>query len=1159
MKSIKWFVILGFMMLHSCGNSDESINSEDALFERIDADVSGVTFKNMVPESDSMNQFNYHYFFNGAGVGMGDINNDGLNDLYFASNSGSSKLYLNKGDFKFEDITESAGVGTNQWMTGVSMVDVNNDGLLDIYVCSSGPSKDPKKKANKLFINLGNLKFKEASQEWGVANEGNTSCATFFDFDRDGDLDLYVGNHAQKYFSDINVPFKKTMELNETSQQFFYRNDGNKFTDITTSAGMMAGGYCLSATAGDFNSDGLIDLYVCNDYHVPDFYYINQGDGTFKDECFTSFKHISNNSMGSDAADVNNDGLLDFMSLDMLPELPERFMTIMGPRDYEYVTISYRNNYGRQYMKNVLQINQGNNKFSDLSYLYGVARTDWSWSPLFCDFNDDGLQDLFITNGYYRDVTNLDFVQYQNRKEQTKGEKVTHKEVLDRLPIEKIQNYFYLNTGKGMLNIAQSGGTPELSLSTGSAYGDLNGDGRPDLVVCNQDEEPFIYKNKNTKNGFQNIQLFSSKKKSPIGSKVYVKGKDDLRVFEYQSTRGYLSSSDPEIHIGLGDKSVKDFEFYLVTSAGKMSKIKPQDNNTWKIDIELSSEEFELNKIFNVQSSLMKYVGNLGNFKHQEQETPDFKREPMLPHRFTMMGPGMASGDVNGDRLDDIFVGNAAGSSGSSLMIQGSNGKFSPSSSQPWKSIQADVTGCLFFDFDGDKDLDLYVAVGGSEFAWPSNKYNHKLYENNGKGNFTDVSNKLPSVIGSSSSVAAADYDNDGDLDLFVAGRVLPAVYPVLEIRSYLLKNQGGKFIDATQTDAPDLYMPGMINEAIFTDYNNDNLPDLMLVGEYTPVVFMKNSGGKFINATKETGTFDYSGWFNSICPIDIDNDGDLDYVVTNKGNNSFIQSRKNEPISIYWADVDKNSRLDFFLSYQTGGKEYPLYQMDEMAMAFPSFLGKKFPSYSSYTGKTMEEIFGAENLSQNKMFANTFSHLLLVNNGGVFTVSDLPWNAQIGPITGILAIDVDANGFDDLVCIGNNSYTRVTHGPDDAQNGMILLNSSNGMTVSGGVGNGFYVPGDGRGLVWYEKANQKLGIAASQNNDFVKLFDPNAEMKFLRAPSNAVNATLILKDGTKKSSYIGRGSGYYSSKTPGIVINKLVKSVIWTDKNGKDISSSNN
>ena len=1155
MKNYIWLIIISLGFLQACGDPKESLSDEDSIFERVTSDISGVTFKNVVPESETLNQFNYHYFFNGAGVGMGDINNDGLNDLYFASNSGTSKLYLNKGDFKFEDITEKAGVSTSQWMTGVSMVDVNNDGLLDIYVCSSGPSKIGNEKANKLFLNLGNLKFKEVAKEWGIDNQGNTSCATFFDFDRDGDLDLYVGNHAQKYFSDINVPFRKTMELNETSQQFFYRNDGNKFIDITKQAGMFAGGYCLSATSGDFNNDGLIDLYVCNDYHVPDFYYINQGDGTFKDECYTSFKHISNNSMGSDAADVNNDGLLDFISLDMLPELPNRFMTLMGPRDYEYVTISYRNNYGRQYMKNTLQINQGDNKFSDLSYLYGVARTDWSWSPLFCDFNSDGTQDLFITNGYYRDVTNLDFVQYQNRKEQTKGEKVTHKEVLERLPIEKIQNYFYLNTGKGMVNVASSSGTPENSLSTGSAYGDLNGDGLPDLVVCNQDEEPFIYKNKYAKNQFLNIQLYSSNNKSPIGSKVYVKGKEDLRVFEYSMTRGYLSSSDPLIHIGLGEKSSNDFEYYLVTNLGKMMKIQPTNDRNWKIDIEKANENIDLGNIFSTKSELLTYVGNLGNFKHQEQETPDFKREPMLPHRYTMMGPGMTSGDVNGDGLDDIFIGNGAGSNNSKLMIQNTNGSFSASSSQPWSSIPADVTGCLFFDFDGDQDLDLYVAVGGSEFAWPSNKYAHKLYENNGRGMFKDVSENLPSVIGSSSSVAAADYDNDGDLDLFIAGRILPAFYPVLEIRSYLLKNQGGKFIDATQTDAPDLFMPGMINEAIFTDYNNDNLPDLMLVGEYTPIVFMKNTGGKFVNATRETGTFEYSGWFNSICPIDIDNDGDLDYIVTNKGNNSFIQARKNEPVSIYWADVDKNSRLDFFLSYQTNGKEYPLYQMDEMAMAFPSFLAKKFPSYSSYAGKTMEEIFGAENLSQSKMFANTFSHLVLVNNGGVFTVSDLPWESQVGPITGIIALDVDANGFDDLICIGNNGYTRVTHGPDDAQNGMIILNSGSDLSVNRGIDNGFYVPGDGRGLVWFQKSNQKMGLAAAQNNDFVKIFEPKKPLKFVKAPKNAVKAYSMMVDGTKKCNYIGMGSGYYSGKTPGVILNESVKSVIWVDKNGKEMS----
>ncbi len=1150
----KYLIAATAILMFSCG---EKSSETEVLFEKVDPSESGIDFVNVVPENDTLNQFTYHYLFNGSGVAVGDINNDGLPDLYFSGNATSSKLYLNKGDFKFEDITDKAGVGTKNWISGVSMADVNNDGFLDIYACGSGPSKNLDQKRNLLFINNKNGTFTESAKKWGVDDPGNATTAAFFDMDNDGDLDFYLGNHDDKYFSDINVPFSRNLNLNVHSQQHLFRNDGQKFTDISEESGVKAMGYCLSATPSDFNNDGLVDLYVCNDYHVPDYYYINQGNGKFIEANSTQFKHTSNNSMGSDAADVNNDGWLDLITLDMLPESPKRFMTLMGPKDYDFVTVAERNGYGKQYMKNALQMNMGQGNFSDMSYLYGVARTDWSWSPLFCDYNDDGFVDLFISNGYYRDVTNLDFVTYQNRKKEQEGKEVSHKEVLDMLPFEKLQNYLYINKkGQSFTNEANNVGLTDATLSTGSAYGDLDGDGDMDLVLCNQGEQPFIYKNVKTSGNFVNFKFKSSTNSTAIGVKVIIEDDSSKRLFENNLTKGYQSSSEAIIHVGLGEKtSIKNATFIL--GNGKILSLNKIDiNKTMTINL----DDFggtnglqllaEMHK--NESSKLFTDISETLLFKHSEVETPDFKREPLIPHRYTMQGPGMSTGDVNGDGLDDVFVGNAAQSTGSTLFIQDATGKFNASGSQPWKSLKADVMGSLLFDADQDGDNDLYVSVGGSEFGWPSNNYKHALYTNDGKGNFKDNSGALPNVMCSGSSVSAGDYDSDGDLDLFVAGRVLPGYYPMMEIRSYLLKNEGGKFVDATEKDAPDLQMPGMISSAVFTDYNGDHQLDLAIVGEYLPLVFMKNTGGKFTVALEETGLKDYSGWFNSILPIDIDNDGDMDYVVGNKGHNSFLNARQGLPIAIYWADVDKNGRDDIFMSYTQDGNEYPVTQLDEMAMSFPGYLSKKFTNYVDFGGKTMMDVFGEENLKQHKLVANDFSHFIAVNNGGTFTMTPLPWMSQSSPIFGMAAMDVNADGYDDILCIGNNGYNRVTHGPDDALNGCILLNSGGTLTYSDGIKNGFYVPHDGRSLVTYMNSKKEVGLIASENNRNVKVFKSTGSLRGIKPPKGAVYAEATMGSGKKKAVYIGYGSGYLSGSSPVVLQNAETKSIIFYNNKGQ-------
>lgn len=1143
-------LILSSTLFTFCTSTDKD-NSE-VLFEKIDSDKSGISFVNVVPESDSLSQFTYHYLFNGAGVGIGDINNDGLNDVYFSGNATSSKLFLNKGNFEFEDITQKAGVSTQNWMTGVSMVDVNNDGWLDIYVCASGPSKNKDDKRNKLFINQKNGTFKELAKEWGVDDAGNASCAGFFDFDNDGDLDMYLGNHALEYFSDININFSKTLKMTDNSAQRFFENKGNKFVDITEQAGMTAGGYCLSVTPGDFNDDGFIDLYVANDYHVPDYFYINQGNGTFKDECYQRLKHSSINSMGSDAADINNDGKLDFITLDMLPENTERYMRLMGPKGYDYVRVTNIHGYGPQFMHNNLQVNQGNGTFSDLGFLYDVARTDWSWSALFCDFNNDTKQDLFVSNGYYRDVTDLDFVLYQNRKEQSKNGKINHEEVLKMLPFEKLQNYLFEGGETNFKNRADDWGLKDATLSTGAAIGDLDGDGQMDLIVCNQGDEALIYKNKGSKNHFVNIKLKSDSHKTTEGSKLWVKNTDGtFRIFQNFSHRGYLSASESIFHIGLGDNAELP-EMYLELLTGGMSKLSLDGiDKTHTITIEKLTLTNDKKQLFKSLESPTYFnnVSNSLNFKHAEYETPDFKREPLLPHRYTMLGPGVSSGDINGDDIEDVFIGDGTGNA--SLFLGRKDGSFTPNISQPWRSIKADITGSLLFDADGDGDLDLYIAIGGAELSWPNNLYRHRLYLNEGNGKFRDESSRLPNVIGSCNSIASADYDQDGDLDLFVAGRILPGNYPNIGIRSYLLRNDGGKFVDATESDAPALVMPGMICEAIFTDYNNDNLPDLMLVGEYTPIVFMKNIGGKFEFASKETQTFDHSGWYNSICPLDIDNDGDMDYVISNKGQNSFIRASRNEPVHVYWTDVDGNGRTDVFMSYTKNNKRYPLYSLDEMATVVPKYMGKKYTSYSSFMGQTMEDIFG-EKLNDNQMFANEFAHLLLVNNGGVFTISPLPFESQVGPINGMQSIDVNQDGYLDVIFNGNNKYTRDQHGPDDAHNGGVLINNKGkGFTFINGVKSNLNLPGDGRGMV-LNQIGETTRVISTQNNASTLVYALKGRTKSIKIPTGAIDGYVSLKDGGKRKINLHQGAGYMSSMPSRVIVDQNVKSLSFRYK-GKE------
>ncbi|MBL7812595.1 MAG: VCBS repeat-containing protein [Bacteroidetes bacterium] len=1127
----------------------------EKLFELTDPKETGIEFINTVPENDTLNQFTYHYLFNGTGVATGDLNNDGLPELVFTANEKPAKIFLNKGDFKFEDISSKSGFKTSGWMSGVSLADVNNDGFLDIYICRSGPAWRTDEKRNFLFINNGNLTFTEKGKEFGVDDPGNSSCGTWLDYDLDGDMDLYLGNHAEKFYANINVPFKRSLDMDMHNQQHLYRNDGGKFTDVSEESGVKAMGYCLSATPADFNRDGLTDLYICNDYHIPDYYYINNGDGTFTESFSKYFKHTSTNSMGSDAADYNNDGWMDLVTVDMLAEDPRRFMLLSGFKEFEYFMTGVKNGYGYQYMHNTLQTNRGGGYFSDLGFLNGIARTDWSWSSVFADFDNDGLSDLYISNGYYRDVTNLDFITFQNRKMQQTKQQVSQKEILEKLPFEKLQNYAYKNTGNySFKNVTADWGLQEPTLSTGAMYADLNNDGHLDLILCNQGDPVKVYRNVSRQGNYLKVQCKGSGKNNRfgVGTNLFVSNDSGTRVFEVQQTHGYQSVSEPVVHIGLGAASTLK-KLTVVWPDGRFQELKDVKGNQL-----LTLEDKNANGKYDYtwEHKTLFAAANEGmglDFRHEDKENPDFKREPLLPHRFSMLGPGAATGDVNGDRIPDLLVTNARESSGPKLYLQNQNSKLSPAPSQPWASMNdVDVTGCLIFDADADGDNDIYLVAGGSEYGWPDDRYRHRLYINDGKAGFTESRDALPRVISSGSCATAGDYDADGDLDLFVAGRVTPGMYPLVNCRSYLLRNDKGKFVDVTAFVAPDLQTPGMLCAAVFADYNNDNRLDLVLAGEWTPVAFLSYNGEKFVNQTGGAGTAPFAGWYNSILPVDIDNDGDLDFIAGNKGNNSFLQASAESPLKLYWTDLDNNGSNDLWMSYLRNGKEQSVFTLDEMAKAYPVFINKRFNTYADISTKSIGDIFGQENLAKNSLQAACFSSLLLRNNGGgTFTVTELPRLLQAGPVNGMVALDVDGNGYQDIVGIGNSFSPRTGHGRDDAFYGWVLLNDGNNLKYSDGVENGFTVPGDARGLVYLPLHNRRMGLIAMQNTAPALAFLCNEQKPFITAPAGSIKAKVTLKNGKTRMDNMCYGSGYMSCSAPGIWLTGDISKVEFVDAKG--------
>jgi hypothetical protein len=1082
-----------------------------------------VKFRNDITETKEQNILTYEYLFNGGGVAVGDLNNDGLPDIFFTGNMTPDKLYLNKGNFKFEDVTEKAGVaGRNDWKTGVVMADVNGDGLLDIYVCYSGIGND-KQRSNELYINNGCDKngvphFTESAKAYGLDAPGTyTTSVVFFDMDNDGDLDMLMVNHANVFYN----PFFNTETLRKTRNAKFgnrlYRNDNGHFTDISEQAHIDGSGlnFSLSASISDINGDGWPDIYVTNDYDERDFMYLNNHDGTFREVLTKATGHISEFAMGSDIADFNNDNRPDLLELDMLPEDNHRQKLLRGPDNYDKFNLLVNHGFHKQLMRNSLQINNGNSSdgtpiFSEIGQMAGVSNTDWSWAPLFADFDNDGWKDIFITNGILKDMTNLDFIKYTSgyspnyvKEKDDKGELW---ELVQKMPTTKLTNYLFKNNKDlTFSNVTADWGLTKLGISNGAAYADLDNDGNLDLVINQLNDVATIYKNNSSerrnKSNYLRVQLKGSNKNtSGIGSKIYIKADHGNQFQEQYFNRGFQSSVDPIMHFGLGkDSLIRSVKVLWPT--GEVSEFKNIKANRLLVveqkDATLSRQYPAGNDP--VVKPLFKDVTATAGiaFTDEESSFVDFKISPLLPYQVSKMGPCIAKADVNGDGLEDVFIGAGVGQS-SQLYLQTKDGHFVLSKSQPWNKNQLIFNAdAMFFDADGDGDMDLYLVSGGGEYPQGSPNYQDRIFENDGKGNFKEIVNALPKEAVSASCARFADINGDAKPDIFIGGRFNPGMFPIAP-PSYILKNISTKGnirfeMDLSQKDAAFTHL-GMVTDAVWVDLNKDGWPDLVVVGQFMPITVFENHAGVLTDKTKEYGLSETNGWWNRIKAVDLDNDGNVDFIVGNLGLNTLLKASPREPVTITYADFNNDGGMLPILSCYVQGKSYPYYTRDELLDQMP-YLQKKFSRYADYADAQLTDIFSEEQLSVAKTLkVNLLESVILRNLGHhKLSVEKLPMQAQESIVDGIVVNDSETKGNKEIILAGNFYPFRVQFGPLDAGMGLILNSSSKGkISASGYAETGLNIGGDVRNLVKVKGKNDTYWILAAKNNGTVQVLQRN-------------------------------------------------------------------
>jgi hypothetical protein len=1163
----------------------------DKAFKKREAASTNIHFNNEVIENDSVNPIDLEFLYNGGGIAAGDFNNDGLTDLYFTASEVSNKLYLNKGKFEFKDVTDIAKVsGEGMWSNGASVVDINSDGLQDIYVCMA-IKKDPNLRRNLLYVNQGVDNngipvFKELAAEYNIADTGYSVQGAFFDYDNDGDLDLYVVETKLIQRNVAELSGRNPGDSARADADKLYRNDWSEslkhpvFTDVSSQAGIKEPGYGLGLSIADINNDGWKDIYVTNDFYDGDLLYINNRNGTFTNKSDIYFKHTSQNAMGNDVADLNGDGLNDIIAVDMNPEDNYRKKKNMSGNNYYVYQTMMAGQNSFQYVRNTLQINMGPRTlgndstgdpvFADLGYFAGVAETDWSWNPSIADFDNDGNRDIFITNGYPRDVTDHDFVSFR-----TMAGKIASKQtLLDEIPQIRVSNYAYQNNGDlKFLNKTKDWGLDEPSFSNGAIYTDLDNDGDLDYVVNNINQEAFVYENR----------LYYAEKKSDTANSNFIKIKfrgnpgnidglgavatvffgGEQLTWENSPVRGYLSCIDNTVLFGFPKATVLDSAVIRWPGGKIQTLFNVKTNQTLVVE---QKNAMPATLVLPAASGLFTDVTDMLNvsYRHSEKDFIDFNYQRLLPHKFSEYGPAIAVGDIDNNGYEDVCIGGTANLP-TTFLLQQSNGKYitrSLTADTSAGAARSETEGLLLFDADADGDLDLYLASGSIEAAPGDKYYDDRFYENTGKGNFKSAKDVLPLNNASKSCVKAADFDNDGDLDLFVGVRVFPGRYPEA-VSSYLYRNDSEpgkiKFSDVSSASAPGLKNIGLSCDAIFTDFDNDGWKDLIVAGEWSALRFFKNQNGTFKDISASTGTEKFRGWWNSITGGDFDNDGDMDYVAGNLGTNTFYRGTTEEPVRIYAGDFANNGGWvavpSLYLFDSTGvKKEFAAQSRNDIIDQLPA-LKKKYLTYRSFAGAELKHMFAPGVIdSAYKLEAGFMQSAYIENQGnGKFVIRPLPWQAQIAPVFGIVSDDFNGDGNLDLALTGNDFGAEPAIGRYDAMNGLILTgDGKGGFKALSMAESGIYIPGNAKGLAKIRDNNNNYFLVASQNQDRLKLYRKRKTGKLFPVNADDKEITLTLKNGRKRKIENYSGSSFQSQSSSFIEINDQVSAIELTNRKGE-------
>lgn len=1168
-----------------------SCREETGKFVKLSPGKTNIHFTNTISENDSINIFDFSNIYNGGGVGVGDFNNDGLQDLYFTGNMVPNKLYLNKGNMEFEDITATSQTdGKGIWSRGVAVVDINNDGKQDMYVCATA-KRNPYERVNILFVNQGNDKnnvpvFKDLAKEYGLDDTTQSTMAYFFDYDNDNDLDLFIGvNHiiVNEY---ANVFRKRNLNGEHPSTCRLYRNDWNDslkhpvFTDVSRQAGILIEGYTHAADIEDFNNDGWLDILVLNDYVSSNVLYINNHDGTFTDHVNEYFKHGAANSMGSDAVDINNDGLADVIEVDMAPQDNYRKKMFQAPIAYQTYQNTEQFGYQYQYTRNMLQLNMGptvgqqdtitHPVFGDAGYFAGIAETDWSWTPLVADLDNDGNKDIFFTNGFPKDITDRDFMTYRNQAYQL----TSKKDMLKEIPEVKIHNYCYRNEGNlKFTDKTMDWGFEQPTFSNGAAYADLDNDGDLDIIVNHITDPSAIYENRvndgnSTKPHYLAVKLNGLPvNRDGIGARIIVYQKGITQTYYNNPYRGYISSDPNILHIGLGNNPIIDSLVVVWPNQGKTTMKGVEVDKLITIDIKNSEQEKTILPLLATNNWFTNVTSQKGiSYIHDQRDFIDFNFQKLIPHKLSEYTPGIAVGDINGDGLDDFITGGVTGHS-PQLFAQAANGTFSNSSLlSPEKEAQkaSEDRGVLLFDADNDNDLDLYISAGGYQYESGTKAYLDQFYLNDGKGNFTADSAALPFNTGSKFCVRATDYDKDGDLDLFIAGRVEPHEYPK-PVSSFIYRNDTKNgivhFTDVTKEVAPSLINLGLCCDGIFTDYDNDGWPDLVLAGEWMPITFLHNEKGKFVNKTEGSGINDKSGWWNSLTSGDFDNDGDIDYIAGNLGLNSFFKASAGKPIHIYAKDFNNDGTYDavpslYLLDNLEKGSawhEFPANGRDDMIKQLLSTRAK-YTNYRSYAISPMDEILPADKRKDAiTLSANFMASAFIKNEGnGKFSINPLPGAAQLSQLNGIVADDFDGDGNLDLAFNTNDYGTDPAVGRYDALNGLVLKGQGNGEFIPLSIlQSGLFINGNGKALAKLRAADGKYLLVATQNRGPLLIFKGKKTGSSVPILPEDAFAQMTLANGKQQRIEFNSGGSFLSQSGRFLVLPEGVKGCSITGRKG--------